>query len=63
MDCDTDGREEKCFTTIVEKCEETKLERVGVDGKIISKWVLKKQGRGVWIGFIFLRTGARFRTL
>jgi predicted HicB family RNase H-like nuclease len=27
MNCDTDGREEKCFTTIVEKCEETKLER------------------------------------
>jgi hypothetical protein len=27
MNCDTDEREEKCFTTIVEKCEEAKLEK------------------------------------
>jgi hypothetical protein len=36
---------------------------VGVDGKIILKWVLKKQDRRAWIRSIFLRIGAKFRTL
>jgi hypothetical protein len=39
------------------------LKGVGIDGKIILKWILKKQDRRAWIGFIFLRIRARFRTL
>jgi len=43
--------------------ERYKLKDVGVDGKMILKWVLKKQDRRAWIGFMCLRIGARFRTL
>jgi len=39
------------------------LKDVSVDGKIILKWALKKQDRRAWIGFVFLRIRARFRTL
>jgi hypothetical protein len=46
----------------VKKSED--LKEVGVDGKIILKWILKKQDRRAWIGFNFLaRIGASFRTL
>jgi hypothetical protein len=31
------------------------LEDLVVDGKIILEWILRKQGREVWIGFIWLR--------
>jgi hypothetical protein len=26
-------------------------------GRILSKWVLKRQGVAIWIGFIWLRIG------
>jgi hypothetical protein len=32
-------------------------EETGVDGKIILKRILGKQGGKVWIGFIWLRVG------
>jgi len=32
------------------------MEGIGVDGRIIFKWVLKKWA-GTWTGFIRLRTG------
>jgi hypothetical protein len=32
-------------------------EHPGVDGKIILKWILGKQGRRVWIGYIWLSGG------
>jgi hypothetical protein len=34
------------------------LEHLGVDGRILLNWILEKQDLGVWIGFIWLRTGA-----
>jgi hypothetical protein len=30
---------------------------IGVEGKIILKWILMKQGGRVWTGFIQLRVG------
>lgn len=39
------------------------LKDVSVDEKIILKWVLKKQDRRTWIGFVFFRIGVRYRTL
>jgi hypothetical protein len=33
------------------------LEDLGIDGRIILNWILGKQGKRVWTGFIWLRTG------
>jgi hypothetical protein len=33
-------------------------EEIGVDGRIILKWLLYKWGWRVWIGLIWLRIGA-----
>jgi hypothetical protein len=30
---------------------------LGVDGKIILKWILGKQGGNVWIGCVWIRIG------
>jgi len=32
-------------------------EGVGVDAKVILKWIGRKQGGKMWIGFIWLRRG------
>jgi hypothetical protein len=37
--------------------ERNDLEVLHVNGKIILKWVSKKQDRGQWIGLIWLRIG------
>jgi hypothetical protein len=33
------------------------LQDTGVDGSMMLKWILNKQDRGVWTGFIWLRIG------
>jgi hypothetical protein len=37
----------------------TSLETIGNRGKIILKWILKKQDGSAWTGFIRLRVGVR----
>jgi len=32
-------------------------EEVGVDGKIILEWILRKRGGDVWTGFMWLKVG------
>jgi hypothetical protein len=39
------------------------LKDIGVDVRIILKWILKKWDKMAWTGFLWLRTGAAFRIL
>jgi hypothetical protein len=34
-------------------------EDLGIDGMITIRWILRKSGLGMWIGFIWLRIGIR----
>jgi hypothetical protein len=45
----------------VEKPEGRQL--LGLDGRIILKWILKGQDGMTWTGFFWLKTGARSRLL
>jgi hypothetical protein len=37
--------------------ERNHLKKLGIDVRIIPKWILKKYGLGTWIGLIWLRIG------
>jgi hypothetical protein len=39
------------------------LEVIGIDGKIIFKWILRKRGWRLWTGFAQLRIGTSGRLL
>jgi hypothetical protein len=46
------------FRVFVEEPEgKDHLGDIGLDGVILLKWILKKQGRRLWTGFIWLRIG------
>jgi hypothetical protein len=41
------------------KRKNPQLEGLGIRGRVIFEWDLKKQGGTVWTGFIWLRTGTK----
>jgi hypothetical protein len=45
-------RKKRMHTTFWQENEKQKFEGVGVDGRIILKWTLKKRDGRVWAGFI-----------
>jgi len=60
--CGMYGRKERCIQGFSgEMRERNQLEDLGIDGRIILKWMLRKWGGGLWTGLIWLkiRTGGR----
>jgi hypothetical protein len=39
------------------------MENLGIDGRIISEWILGKEGGKVWTGCIWLRAGTNGRLM
>jgi hypothetical protein len=58
--CSMHGKSEMC-KILVRKPEGKRPQDIGIDGRIILKWILRKQR--VWTGFIWLRTGTTGRLL
>jgi hypothetical protein len=51
------GERRSAYRVLVGKPEET-LEHLGVDRRIVLKWILHKSIRRTWIGLVWLRKGA-----
>jgi hypothetical protein len=52
------GETRNAHTILVGKPEGKRhSEELGVDGRIILKWILRKLGWKLWTGFIWLRIG------
>ena len=57
--CSTHGGEEMCTQGFLLGKPEGKshLEDPGIDGRIILRWIFRKEVGMAWIGLIWLRTG------
>jgi hypothetical protein len=54
----THGRDLNAYKIWLEKTKgKDHSEDLGVDGRIISEWVLRKWGGKAWTGFVCLRIG------
>jgi hypothetical protein len=59
----TRKRDEKCIKSLVGNLKvRYHFEDLGIDGKLISEWVLGKQVGRLWTGFIWLTTGTSDRS-
>jgi hypothetical protein len=62
--CIMNGGNEKCVTDLVGKPEGKRpLRRHKYMWEIILKWIIRKLGLGIWIGFIWPRIGTSGRLL
>jgi len=56
--CSTHGKMRNAYTILVRKPEGKRpFEDLGVDGRVILKLILGKQGGKLWTGFIWHRIG------
>jgi hypothetical protein len=55
-ECSTYGRQERCIWW-GDLTERDHLEDLGVDERIILKWIFKKRNEESWTGLIWLRIG------
>jgi hypothetical protein len=58
------GDTRNAYKIFVKKSEwKNRLGRLGLDGKIILKWILHKSIRKIWIGYVWLRKGTMVMNL
>jgi hypothetical protein len=55
--CGMHGEVRGAYNILVGRPEGRRPLDLGVDGRTTLRWLLGKLGLGMWIGFIWLRTG------